>query len=291
VSGAFSRVEQPLSVPAFASGSNTAPILVYQARPRSDLWAEPAVLLNPRGTVAHGDDSLGVYVEAYGLRGPRQLPVLVRDEGGRVVYAESLAFVGGRAVEGKQVHLAADAPSLGRLTITVNGENEKQATALVSFSRSWVLTNYDNLLNLLRFFGHDDQLEALRRASPEERPALWRKFWESTDPSPGTPENEALDLYFTRVAIANERFRDEGGGQGGWRTDRGEVYITLGEPDQIYESPPGREPRYVQWVYNEYRALLTFEGTLGFSRLRLTPSSRAEFARLRALARQRRQSG
>ncbi len=287
-SGAFSRGERSVSVPALGPGSTTAPILVYQADGRADLWAEPRVVLNPRGTVAHGDDSLAVYFESYGPTLARAVPVEVTDETGRAVLRDSLRFTGGRAVEWRMLHLAAETPSLGRLTVSSGtGESVKRTDALVSFSRAWVLTNYDNLLSLLRYFGRDEQLDALRKATPENRAALWRDFWEASDPNPETPENEALDLYFTRVAIANVRFRDEGGASGGWRTERGEVFITVGEPDQMYESPPGSDPRYVQWVYSEYRAVLTFSGAMGFSRLRLTPASRAEFARLRALVRQR----
>ena len=62
--------QMPLAVPAFAPGSYSAPILVYSSTPRSDVWAEPAVLLNPRGMVAHGGESLNVVVEGYGLTGP-----------------------------------------------------------------------------------------------------------------------------------------------------------------------------------------------------------------------------
>jgi len=290
-SGSFSQGSLPIAVPVFPPGSYTAPILVYQATPRSSLWADPTVVLNPRGMVAHGDDSLAIYVEAYHLPGPNEVPLEVRDEIGRVVHTSALRFEGGRAVETAAAQLPAEAPSLGRLTVTVGTAAEaKQTTALVSFSKSWVLTNYDNLIGLLRYFGYDDQLDRLRKASPEERPALWRKFWEDTDPRPETPENEALDIYFTRLSIANDRFRDEGGASGGWRTDRGEVYITLGEPDQVYESPPGNDLRLVQWIYNEYRARLVFQGQIGFSRMRLVPESRAEFARVRAMARQHQRS-
>jgi GWxTD domain-containing protein len=134
---------------------------------------------------------------------------------------------------------------------------------------------------LLRFFPWaPDRISALRNAKPAERPRLWREFWTATDPVPQTPENEALDQYFTRIAIANERFKDEGGP--GWRTERGEVYVTLGEPDQMVENPPGSDTRIVQWVYNTYRAVITFTGALGFSRLRMTPASRSEFSRARA---------
>lgn len=284
--GVFSRTETQVAVPGFRPGSVSAPVLVYRAKPRPDLWTEPDILLNPRGTVAHGGDSLTVLVEAYGLTEPTRVPFFMRDEEQNLLVQDAIQFEGGKAVEGHVIQLSPDAPSLGRLQVSVGeGDRAKTSTALVSFSRTWVLTNYDNLLDLLRFFGYDDRLEALRKATAADRAQLWRRFWVDTDPNPNTAENEALEQYFTRVALANDRFREEGGQ--GWRTDRGEVYITLGPPDQELESPPGNDTRIVQWAYSEYRAVLTFTGQLGFSRLRLTPNSRAEFARLRALNRQR----
>jgi GWxTD domain-containing protein len=288
-SASFSQTEATVQVPHLGVGTTTAPILVYQATPRKNLWAEPQILLNPRGMVAHGDDSLSVYVEGYGFEGPRDVPFRTTDEFGKESHSLALSFGGGAAVEGHLFHLPADTPALGRLVLQVGEGNDstKRLTALVSFSRSWALTNYDNLFSLLRYFGQDDRLDALRRAAPEERPALWRVFWKETDPNPNTADNEALDRYFTRIAIANQRFRDEGGATGGWRTDRGEVYVTLGEPDLIQETPPGNDQRYVLWEYNSYGTQLLFEGNIGFSRLRLTPTSRAEFARVRVLAQQR----
>jgi GWxTD domain-containing protein len=287
LSSTASKAEMGLTVPAFGPGSFTAPILAYDASARANLWDEPRVLLNPRGTVAHGGDSLAVLIEVYELPGPVKLPFQMRDEQDQVLFQDSLAFEGGRAVEAKRIKLSPETPSLGRMTITVGPTGQaKQTVALVSFSRAWVVTNYDNLLNLLRYYGHDSDLDLLRKAAPADRARLWREFWVNTDPNPLTPENEALEQYFTRVAFANERFRDEGAGQG-WRSERGEVLITIGPPDQEVESPPGSDVRVIQWVYNEYRAVLTFTGQQGFTRLRLTPTSRAEFQRIRALVRQR----
>ena len=282
-SNVSSRAEQITDVPGFRAGSTTMPILVYAAQARERLTDTLAVVLNPRGTVANGGgDSLTMYVEGYQLPGPALVPVDVRDERDSVVYQGTIPFKGGRPLEGFVLRVPSDAPPLGELKITVgDGAQAKKATALVSFSRSWVVTNYDNLLALLRFFPWGaDKLNALRNAKPPDRPRLWREFWTATDPIPQTPENEALDQYFTRVAIANERFKDEGGA--GWRSDRGEVYITLGEPDQVTETPPGNDTRILQWLYNNYRAVITFSGQLGFSRLRMTPASRAEFSRARA---------
>jgi GWxTD domain-containing protein len=282
-SNAFSRGEQTLEVPAFRPGSTTAPILVYQATARQRLGDSLRLVLNPRGTVANGGgDSLLMYVEGYQLAGPRQVPVEVRDDRDSVIYRGGVSFQGGRPLEAHVVRLASDAPPLGQLRISLGeGPAAKKITALVSFSRSWVVTNYDNLLALLRYFPWaPDRLNALRNATPAERPRLWREFWTATDPMPETPENEALDQYFTRLAIANERFKDEGGP--GWRTDRGEVFITLGEPDQVIETPPGSDERIARWIYSSYRATIDFTGRLGFSRLRMTVAARSEFARARA---------
>jgi GWxTD domain-containing protein len=280
-----SRAEATLAVPALPAGSFTAPVIVYTSAPRTDVWAEPQLLLNPRGMVAHGGDSLRIVIEGYGLTGPTKLPLDIRDEQDNVLVQRDLDFVGGKAIETRTIVLPPTTPSLGRLNIRTGATpDEKTTVALVSFSRSWVVTNYDNLLTLMRFFPAEGWVDRLRDAPPSDRAALWRQFWVETDPTPQTPENELVDLYFTRVAIANERFRDEGAGQG-WRSERGEVYIALGPPDQELETPPGSEQRIVQWVYNEYRSVLTFTGQMGFSRVRLTPASRSEFARLKALAR------
>jgi GWxTD domain-containing protein len=282
-SNAFSRAEQVLQVPAFRPGSLTPPILVYQARPRQQPTDSLMLVLNPRGTVANGGgDSLLLYIEGYRIPATKQVPVEVRDDRDSVIFRREVSFQGGRPLEAHVVRLGSDAPPLGELRVAVGeGPEAGKVTALVSFSRSWVVTNYDNLLALLRYFPWaPDRLNALRNAKPADRARLWREFWTATDPVPETGENEALDQYFTRIAIANARFKDEGGP--GWRTDRGEVFVTLGEPDQTIETPPGNEQRIVRWVYSQYRAVIDFTGAMGFSRLRMTPASRAEFSRARA---------
>ncbi len=286
---AMSRVERALTVPAFGPGSTSAPVLVYTTGNRQQRADTLPVLLNPRGTVAHGtQDTLIVYVEGYGFSCPAATAVEVRDDQGAVIARDSIRFQGGREVEGRIVRLNASTPPLGELTISVpgpGGGEVRSTQALVSFSRGWVVTNYDNLLSLLRFFPYPQWVARLRDASPEERSALWREFWVATDPTPETPENEALDLYFTRVAIANERFREEGANA--WRSDRGEVYITLGEPDVRNTNSPGADRAVEQWVYNELRGVLYFQGEVGFTRMRLIPESRAEFSRMRALVQRR----
>jgi GWxTD domain-containing protein len=274
------------TAPQFGKAGYSAPILTYQATGRGGLADPLTLVLNPRGAVGYGSDTLLAYVEGYSFSAPTTVPLKVLDEQNRTIYSDSLRFRGGREVESQVVRLAPDSVSLGELEIVVGTQPERSASALVSFTQAWVVTNFDEMLDLLRYFGHDEEIAAMRRAPAGERARLWREFYERTDPNNTTPENEALNQYFSRVNAANQRFKDEG--VPGWRTDRGEVLITLGPPDESIENTPGAASRIVRWTYLTYRLEVYFQDETGFGRLRLTPGSRAEYERI--LSRVRRQA-
>lgn len=281
-----SRASAPFEAPRFGGATHSAPILVYQATGRGSLADPLSLVLNPRGAVGYGSDTLLAYVEGYGYPGPTMVPFTVYDEQEKPIHRDSLRFRGGRAVESQVIRLSPDSVSLGELRLVVGeGAGERSVSALVSFTQAWVVTNFDEMLDLLRYFGQDERLAAMRRAPDQERARLWRQFYEETDPNPSSPENEALNQYFSRVNAANQRFTDEG--VPGWRTDRGEVLITIGPPDESVESSPGTQSRIIRWTYLSYRLELYFQDETGFGRLRLTPGSRAEYERI--LSRLRRQ--
>jgi GWxTD domain-containing protein len=286
-STAESRAQGPYTAPSFQAGTTSAPVLAYQATGRGSLTDPLSVVLNPRGAVGYGADTLLAYIEGYGFAGATTVPFEVLDEQQNVIYNDSLRFRGGRAVESQVIRLAPDSISLGELKLVVgSGPAQRSVSALVSFSQAWVITNFDEMLDILRYFGEEAKVNAMRKAPAAERSRLWREFYAETDPNKVTPENEALNQYFGRIAAANARFTDEG--VPGWRTDRGEVFITLGPPDESIETTPGAAGRVVRWTYLNYRLSLFFQDETGFGRLRLTPGSRAEFER--TLNRVRRQS-
>jgi GWxTD domain-containing protein len=286
-STAESRAQGDFVAPSFGPGTTSAPILAYQATGRGALTDPLSVVLNSRGSVGYGADTLLAYIEGYSFPGPATVPFQVQDEQQNVVYTDSLRFRGGRPVESQVIRLAPDSISLGELKLLVGtGPAERTVSALVSFSQAWVITNFDEMLDLLRYIGQDQRVSAMRKAPAAERTRLWREFYSDTDPNKITPENEALNQYFGRISAANSRFTDEG--VVGWRTDRGEVFIALGPPDETIETSPGAAGRVVRWTYLTYRLSLFFQDETGFGRLRLTPGSRAEFER--TLNRVRRQS-
>ena len=282
-----SHAQAEYTAPSYGAASVSAPILAYQATGRGSLSDPLNIVLNPRGSVGYGSDTLLAYVEGYNFTRPATVPFKVVDEQQHVVHEDELRFRGGHQVESQVIKLSPDSVALGELKLVVGeGDTARSASALVSFTQAWVVTNFDEMLDLLRYFGHEAQVNALRKAPPSERARMWREFYAATDPNNLTPENEALNQYFSRIAQANQRFTDEG--VPGWKTDRGEVFINLGAPDEAIENSPGTTAnRILRWSYINLRLDLFFRDESGFGRLRLLPSSRADYER--TLARVRRQ--
>lgn len=282
-----SRAEGTYQVPRFTAGTTSDPMIAYQVTGRESPRQPLSILLNPRGSVAYGVDTLLAYIEGYGFLEPTIVPFVVRNELGETVYRDSLLFQGVHPVESHIVRLTPERQPLGGLTVSVgDSANQRTTAALVAFSDGWVLKHYEEVINLLRYFDEDVWLDSLRRTPEEKRADVWLEFKHDTDPNKATPENEALDVYFTRVQAANRMFRNEG--IPGWRTHRGEVYITLGSPDDLYDRRTEAEGRFIYWSYTDYRTSLIFEDLAGFGLYRLTPESRAVYSNLLArLQRQR----
>lgn len=66
----------------------------------------------------------------------------------------------------------------------------------------------------------------------EQRDRFMEEFWAERDPTPGTEKNEFRDEHYRRIEYANKWLGRETG-KPGWRTDRGRIYILLGEPKEI----------------------------------------------------------
>jgi GWxTD domain-containing protein len=89
----------------------------------------------------------------------------------------------------------------------------------------------------------------LKLQTDRERELFIEAFWRQRDPTPGTPENEFKTEHFRRIAHATRALgRDTS--RPGWKTDRGRIYIILGEPQDI-ERFEGRSSTYDTevWFY------------------------------------------
>lgn len=284
LSGRQTQSDAEFIAPDFSAASFSAPILAYQVTGRRTRDQDLAVVLSPRGTVSYGGDTLLALVEGYNYSVPTTVPFEIVDDLDSVITRDTLRFTGTRAVEPQVVRIVPDSQPLGELRLRVgSGPETKQTSALVSFSGAWILTNYADMIDLLRYFGHEDRIKQLKKAPTNERPRLWQEFYKQTDPVRATPENEALEQYFGRMSIANQRFTNEE--VPGWRTDRGMVFITLGEPEEVYDGSSTTQGRIIRWTFVSLRLEIVFEDVANVSRFRLTPESLSAYEQVLARVR------
>ena len=275
-----------LRVPRYRPAAITAPILVYDARARADREAAPALIVNPRATVQLGGPGPLVYVEAFATppapAGPG--PIVEVHEEGRIILADTLRERGGPGA----IYAAVDSLDEKRLpagALTLRARLPEppaadSATLLVALAPGWLAPDYDGVLSYLRYAGTATQLDSLRAAPPGERARLLHAFWKKRDPNPETPENEFFERYFSRIQDANDRFAGAMGP--GWLTDRGEVYVTLGPPDEVTRHLDTRQGsgQAQVWLYNEslgFELRLVFTDVTGTGQLILSPESRRAF--------------
>lgn len=278
--------EEVLNVPALRDGDLSSPITVYAVTPRSTTDSLPAISVSPRATAAFGRDTVvNVYLEGYGGDGdslPIQATVRTRDAGvawsavGRLP-RHGDTFSGTLAIPASRIGIGPATLEVMRL----DGRDTASTPLLVTFGDDIAVGSFDEMLSYLRYFAPAQRLQTLRDTPLENRATEWAAFLRETDPNPGTLEHEGLREYFERIQIANERFREEG--SPGWLSDRGMVFITLGEPDQILEQTTtdfGQRGRLQAWEYRQHNAQLIFVDQTGFGRWRLTTGSEADFTSL-----------
>ncbi|MGB6866787.1 MAG: GWxTD domain-containing protein [Candidatus Aminicenantaceae bacterium] len=72
----------------------------------------------------------------------------------------------------------------------------------------------------------------LQLQTDRERDFFMEAFWKHRDPTSGTPENEFKEEHYRRINYTNFHF-GRTAPLPGWKTDRGRIYIILGEPRGI----------------------------------------------------------
>lgn len=283
--GSVSRLDEPVAVPSLGSASLAAPLPVYEATPRTSVGEPPRLISNPRGLVVYGRDTTArFYVEAYGPSDTGAVVLRVVDATGRELARTTTHLVAHGALSSGEVVLAVPLLGGGRLEAQLvhPGASDTTRTPLfAAVAEALGPVPLDELAHDLRCLVMPERLTALRDTSPERRAAAWTALLAAVDSAEPRGANEALRAYFARIAVANQRYGD--GGSEGWLTDRGRVFVTLGEPDRVREqSVPGvdYERRTQVWDYGRYATELEFVDQTGFGQWRLTPGSSATFSQL-----------
>ena len=287
--------EGAITVPTLRSGHLSTPVLVYEASQRSVLDSLPKILASPRSSAVFGQDStVSVYIEAYGQQTRLPVSFVVQNDKGAVIWRDTTVLERKGALLSRAVRIPISRVGIGIANVTftrADAADTVRTPVFVSFGNDIPLLSYDELLSQLRYYVSPERLKALRDVSIEQRGSAWAAFLKSSDPAPATPEHEGLQTYFGRLQQAALRFRDDGGGRGGFLSDRARAYVVLGEPDQLYEqnsngsisqSSISQRGRLQYWDYGQYRLRLVFYDDTGTGRWRLTPISETDFSNVNA---------
>jgi GWxTD domain-containing protein len=283
------RTTDTVDIPAYGETAARigSPVFVYEADGRANRAARPTLISNPRHTVAYGGESPKLYVETYGVAPEEPVRVNVVDEKGVSIWSADAALPRG---DGALRYGVLDIPGenlpLGKMWVEVSaaGTTSNRTPLLLTISDQWMVANFEEVVEFLRYVAYQDELDSLTVGGPVERRAAWESFWARRDPLPATAVNEYRDLFFGRVRYATEMFREPG--LLGWKTARGEVYIVLGPPDHAQERWIGDTynmsgpPNAMEWVYDNVpggRLTLLFIDRGSFGRYELAASSESAF--------------
>ena len=93
------------------------------------------------------------------------------------------------------------------------------------------------------------QIDEVRRGSDEAKKGFLAAFWRSRDTEPNPLVNDAYELFYERLRIANDRYREPGTNVG-FKSDRGRIFLKYGPPVNVNRNTFDKEliPHEV-WSY------------------------------------------
>ena len=151
---------------------------------------------------------------------------------------------------------------------------------VLSMYRPGISNKIDNfqlaLEQMDRYLLTNNERRLLKKSSKEEKEKLFISFWKNRDNTPASEFNELMHEFYNRIDYANEHFD---GWKSGWETDRGQIYVLFGPPDNISRTHSFNTNSVTQtWEYYRISKLFTFIDQNGFGDYRLsTPFLNSNF--------------
>jgi GWxTD domain-containing protein len=173
------------------------------------------------------------------------------------VYSDTVSFGEIDTVmhEVQRINVADLRPGDYELEIRLEGRRGRLYDKLVEpfelelTAESMFRNDYKTAVEMLKYLATREDDKRLKNAKTEaERRKVWDDFWALRDTEKHDKENPTKDEYFRRIRHANRNFsymRREG-----WKTTRGMIYITYGQPDEVDDHPFELATKpYQVWLY------------------------------------------
>lgn len=286
--GKTGRAIFPMEVPAFNPGSPQLSTIEFAYKIEPDTAGRFVkngirVMPNPSHDYTHESGFGHYYAEGYGLDvGPngdsvflvaaeimnadgaviQKLPTLAYQKPGEsaVISASFPLDSVGAGTYGLRVTLIDGGGTSTRLnSFRVTVPREMARTAMLQgimkdFPEAVNITSEEDAKKFkdeITFIAISDEMHLFESLPMEGKSSFQRDFWSRRDPDPSTPQNEFQIEHYKRFKYANTNFSRFQGGNPGWRSDRGRIFIIYGEPTEIERFAPTPEARaWERWWYH-----------------------------------------
>jgi GWxTD domain-containing protein len=137
-------------------------------------------------------------------------------------------------------------------TLNAQMPDDDRALALYNALYGYDAKQLDTYLEALEYINTDEERRMRHAlASYDDKRKFFLHFWQKRQSDPNQP-TRAWQQYRNRFDYANRQFKASS--RPGWRTDRGRVLLTYGQPDDVQAFPTDTDKLpYEIWTYNRLR--------------------------------------
>lgn len=154
----------------------------------------------------------------------------------------------------------------GNYTFEILPDNELSKKADFKFLVVWIskpfsLIDPERAMKYLEIIEPEEKISELKRIKGNAEKILY-DYWKPFDTTPDTKYNELMNEFYQRVDYAEENFRSITG-NGGAFSDRGNIYIKFGKPDETLRDTNSDGKVVETWLYKEQNLKFAFVDSSG----------------------------
>jgi GWxTD domain-containing protein len=130
------------------------------------------------------------------------------------------------------------------------------------------LNDIDLAVDLVERFQEDDAVNEIYEFPEEQQFKALIDYWKKYDKNNKTAFNEVMNEFYTRVDYAAQEYKTADN-KPGFKTDRGEIYIKYGKPDEIERTYSEQYNTVEIWKYNKLSREFYFADKSGLGEYKL----------------------
>lgn len=160
------------------------------------------------------------------------------------------------ALEPFTLNLADMGLTIGRYVLHLQiSDGKRSVHAAKPFTVEWAgipgyIKDIPQAIKEMGYIATSKEEKYLEGLTGSQQLRAFKAYWDSLDTDRSTDISEPMIEYFSRADYAMQHFNTYNTWKDGWKTDRGEIFILYGPPDQVYRYPNASDSNpYEIWEY------------------------------------------